>query len=178
MGKLIDLIGQKFGRLTVIERVVNKRHRVAWLCRCSCGNEAAILSDSLRSGRTKSCGCLSREKSADMFLRHGHTRGHTLSSTYRAWAGLLQRCNNKNNHAYSYYGRRGIKVCKRWVNSFESFLADMGKRPEGLTLDRIDNSKGYNKANCRWATWDVQNNNRRPKNPQRNLFPLRVLYAL
>ena len=154
---LKNLIGQKFGRLTVIERAENKGKYTAWKCRCDCGNEVIVSSNSLgrKKNFTRSCGC----------LKTGHTtHGMTRTKIYRVWAGMVQRCNNPNAENYARYGGIGITVCEQWL-SFENFYTDISKLPhfgeEGYTLDRIDNSKGYEPSNIRFATAKEQVNNRR-----------------
>ncbi len=159
MGKLIDLTGQTFNRLTVIKRMENdKWGQTRWLCQCECGNKKIIQGNHLKSNRIKSCGCLQKIKPSN--LKHGHSSNGIISKTYRTWYSMIQRCNNPNNTRYKDYGGRGIKVCEAWL-TFKGFLQDMGERPEGLTLDRIDNSKGYYKENCKWSTQKEQQRNRR-----------------
>jgi len=151
-----DLTGRRFGKLTVLkhERVVGKNHQ--WMCICDCGNEKVIAVSSLRSGATKSCGCLAKETSKRVHTKHGYSG----SRTYETWKGMHGRCSNPRNRAYQNYGGRGIDVCARW-GSFENFVKDMGECPENHSIDRIDNSKGYTPDNCRWASTTVQNRNRR-----------------
>ena len=160
MGRFIDLTGQTFARWTVIRRATNAGNSTRWLCRCRCGTVAVIHSANLRHGVSKSCGCLREEVSKTTLRTHG-MKNHPL---YVTWESMHKRCNNPNNKDWKYFGGRGIKVCDRWSgrDGFPSFLADMGDRPPGLSLDRTDNEGNYEPANCRWATWTEQVNNRRP----------------
>jgi len=164
MGKFTDLTGQKFGRLTVIERAENiPSGKTWWLCQCKCGNQTIVRSDSLKGGVTKSCGCLHKELSFERCkqrMKHGHSMVNIVSKTYSIWRNIIQRCNNPNCRNYKNYGGRGIKVCDKWLK-FEDFLQDMGEKPEGLSLDRVDNNGNYCKGNCRWATWKEQQRNSR-----------------
>jgi len=152
-----DLRNQVFDRLTVIECVgTNERNNLLWKCQCECGNIAIIVSCSLLSRMTKSCGCYGREQSRIENTTHGKSK----SSEYRIWSGIIQRCTNPNNNRYSDYGGRGITVCDRWLK-FENFYADMGDRPDGMSIDREDNDGNYEPDNCRWATDEEQRYNKR-----------------
>ena len=159
-----DLTGNRFGRLTVLS-VHHRLHPQTWRCRCDCGVATTVLRRDLQQGRTRSCGCLRREASRARALKHGHVPEvagiRTPSPTYNSWQAMIQRCHNPNSYKYPEYGQRGIIVCRRW-RKFVNFLADMGERPKGTTLDRKDSTKGYFKENCRWATSKQQTKNRRP----------------
>lgn len=152
MSRAINLIDEKFGRLTVVAYVGIKNRMGTWLCDCDCGTQIEVCTASLRRGRTKSCGCLQKE----VATKHGMSRSYT----YVSWGAMIQRCTNPNDSAYKYYGERGINVCDSWLK-FKNFFRDMGIRPKGLTLDRIDNSLNYSKANCKWATRMQQARNMR-----------------
>jgi len=149
-----DFFNKVFNKLRVISlHKIEKSHRY-WNCVCECGKKTITRSDSLTSGNTRSCGCLKKYNSVVK------THGMSASFVYRTWASMLQRCNNKNNPRYKDWGGRGIKVCKRWI-SFENFYEDMGDKPCGLTLDRINNEGNYEPENCHWATTKEQGFNRR-----------------
>lgn len=148
-------------RLTILGPAKGKESRPYVLARCKCGSEKVYRADNVVNGKVRSCGCLTVEKSTERALamtKHGHAR-LKRSPTYLTWRSMHIRCCGSDKDHYQAYAAKGISVCERW-NSFENFLADMGERPEGCTIDRIDSSKGYEPANCRWATKKEQSQNR------------------
>jgi hypothetical protein len=157
----MDVAGQKFGRLVVQSRAEparrsNGRLRDRWTCLCECGNTVVVQWDNLRNGHTRSCGCLLSDQ--PNHVTHG-MRGHRL---YYTWACMKHRCLSPNDPRYKDYGGRGITICDAWRDSFAAFVSDMdGSYLDGCTLDRVDNSKGYCKENCKWSTSSEQQNNRR-----------------
>lgn len=151
-----DITGQKFGRLTAQKWVGRSKHNHSiWLCRCECGNTIEVVLGSLRKSLTQSCGCLYREVFSvrNNSFKHGASTRRKQTPEYMSWQAMKVRCENPNASNYHLYGGRGIKVCKRWRSSFPNFLADMGSRPKGKTLDRYPDGDGnYEPGNCRWAT--------------------------
>lgn len=146
MTKTINLTGQKFNLLTVICEYDSTSVGVRWLCICDCGKQSVVNSLKLRRGFTKSCGCVRAARVLNFV--HGLAN---KSRTYRTWKEMRNRCNNPNATQYKWYGGKGIRVCPEW-DDYTVFLSDMGDRPEGKTIDRLDNSLGYSRSNCRWAT--------------------------
>lgn len=154
-------IGDQYERLTVVERLppemgVPTRYR----CVCNCGTETIVRASKLKSGNTRSCGCLARELVVARQTKHGHAKNGDTSRTYAAYRGMIHRCVKTTRKVGKNYKDRGITVCERWM-SYENFLADMGECPEGLTLERKEVNGNYEPSNCIWATMKVQQNNRR-----------------
>lgn len=175
--RIIDISGQRFGRLVAIEYAGKITSEISpttislWKCKCDCGNQITVRYPALISGNTRSCGCLldesrkinnvnKRRSVSHDFVFEGNLDNHPLRLI---WKSMLMRCNNPNVMGYKHYGGRGIKVCDRWSGElgFENFVNDMGERPDGTTLDRINYDGGYEPSNCRWATQETQSNNRR-----------------
>lgn len=156
-----DLVGTRYGRWVVLRRSGMQY----CICRCECGIEKEVLISNLRRGKSLSCGCLARELASfrsKNAATHGHTRDHSMTPEYRAWHSMKRRCTRPTSPEYANYGGRGIKVCERWINSFEAFLSDMGLRPSSIhSLERINNDGNYEPGNCKWATLKEQHRNTR-----------------
>jgi hypothetical protein len=163
--KLVDLSNQRFERWRVIGYV----GRSLWACVCDCGTHRDVHGPSLRNGLSRSCRCLMRERTS----ARSKTHGMTGSAEYRIWRGIKARCFNPNVWNYHNYGGRGISVCQDWCESFDAFLADMGPRPPGLSIDRVDPYGDYEPGNVRWASPKQQANNRRKPTSHRLVIRMR-----
>lgn len=155
-----EMIGRRFDRLVVLKREgVTANRLAAYVCQCDCGNTKVIDGGSLRLGRTRSCGCLVKECGPRVAIQNT-THGMRYTKTYKSWCNMIQRCANPNLPKYSIYGGRGITVCERW-RTFENFFADMGSRPTGGSIERMDTNGNYELGNCKWIPMAEQALNRR-----------------
>ena len=153
-----NLVGQVFGRLKVIERVANKGKHTAWRCACECGNVIETLSQRLKNGESRSCGCWMRDNVAQLSTTHGKH----ATREYNTWIAMKQRCLNPKSTRYEDYGGRGISVCDRWVDSFQNFYDDLGPKPApDYSLDRIYVNGNYEPTNCKWSSPLEQASNKR-----------------
>jgi hypothetical protein len=162
----LKLVGDQYGRLKVIAMAKPGKRGRTCICRCTCGAEVRVTVSHLRAGDTRSCGCLKIEQLIRRSFVHGETpRGCPLSPEYKAWNGMIQRCENVRNPKFHSYGGRGIRVCVEWRHSFSAFLKSLGRRPsKSFSLHRIDNDGDYTPGNVCWATQKIQHSNRRRRN--------------
>ena len=160
----LELQGQRFGRLSVLGRAQTQpgQRNAMWTCLCDCGKTTVVAASNLQAS-TRSCGCLKTEAASKILKTARYTQTHGMSHTpeHDTWLHMKQRCYNPNSHKFAIYGARGIKICDRWLNSFEAFYADMGPKPAPIySIDRINSNGNYEPGNCRWSTPAQQSRNR------------------
>lgn len=161
MPKVRDLTGKRFGRLRVESLVGVINRNSYWLCLCDCGSKSSVCACHLASGKIQSCGCYQKEACSLRTTTHGVIKSGKYKREYFIWKGIISRCTDKENAGYKDYGGRGIAVCDRWMDSVLNFIQDMGPRPDGTSVDRINNDGNYEPSNCRWADKHTQANNTR-----------------
>lgn len=155
----LSLEGETFGKLTVLSKVEPHRHRTKFTCACECGNTTIVVGSDLKTGNTTSCGCVKKTTGLTSNLKHG--AASRMTGAYRSWRSMKQRCTNENSPNWKTYGGNGVTVCSKWLESFDNFIADMGERPEGYSLERMDVTKGYSPENCKWIPLKDQCKNKR-----------------
>jgi len=173
------MIGQRFGKRIVLARKPSKAwsEKPFWLVRCDCGAEDVVLGHALRAGRANQCESCRAKDLGIRSTTHGQARQGRITTEFRIWTGMIDRCTNPRSDHFKWYGERGIKICDRWRTCFENFFADMGPRPAGKSIDRFPNNNGdYEPKNCRWATPQEQRANQRRREMIEN-FTLGELFA-
>lgn len=158
---MIDIAGRRFGQLVALEPAGQKERKFYWLCRCDCGKQVIVQGKKLRTGHTRSCGHL-RQDASRQRQTHGQARKGKETPEYYTWKTMLSRCRSPTSNDWEYYGGRGIRVCDRW-HTFENFFADMGPRPDGHSIERVNNDGNYEPTNCKWIPKAEQARNQRPK---------------